>query len=332
MSRALRDFRLLPLVLLATVALLVLKSFGLLFDGGYLLGSSAGQGNAKSARTLSPDGGDIVGSIPALATQVERTVVEEPLVTAPVVSGGRLNATPARHQSWAQEMFNFPDITGSVGAQKDATPAKGAAPAPKATPAAKGAASDKETAPKDGAAAPPVELDKPLGMPNTRPVSPSERALLERLQERRKSLEARARELDMRETLLKATEKQLETRVKELKQATGRSPRATQGAKQDDKQGDKQDEESAERLKGLVSMYENMKAKDAARIFDRLDLRILAELAGQINPRRMADILANMSSEAAERLTVEFANRGNMLRSPAPADLPKIEGRPNPGP
>jgi flagellar motility protein MotE (MotC chaperone) len=173
-------------------------------------------------------------------------------------------------------------------------------------------------------------------MPNTRPVSPSERAILERLQERRKSLEARARELDMRETLLKATEKQLETRAKELKQATGRSPRGPQAAKQynkqGDTQGDQQDEESAERLKGLVSMYENMKAKDAARIFDRLDLRILAELAGQINPRRMADILANMSSEAAERLTVEFANRGNMLRSPAPADLPKIEGRPNPGP
>jgi len=170
-------------------------------------------------------------------------------------------------------------------------------------------------------------------MPNTRPVSPSERAILERLQERRKSLEARARELDMRETLLKATEKQLESRVKDLKQA-GR-PRGTQAAKQDNKQGDnqgdKQDEEIAERLKGLVSMYENMKAKDAARIFDRLDLRILAELAGQINPRRMADILANMSPEAAERLTVEFANRGNILRSPAPADLPKIEGRPNPG-
>jgi flagellar motility protein MotE (MotC chaperone) len=331
MTRVLRDFRLLPLVLFATIALLVLKSFGLMFDGGYLLGSSVGQDNPRSARTLSPDGGDIVGSIPAPATQAERTVVEQPVVTAPVVSGGRLNATPARHQSWAQEMFNFPDITGSVGAQKDATPAKGAAPAPKGAPAA-----SKDPAPKDGAAAPPAEPEKPLGMPNTRPVSPSERALLERLQERRKSLEARARELDMRETLLKATEKQLETRVKELKQATGRSPRATQGAKQDnkqdDKQGDKQDEESAERLKGLVSMYENMKAKDAARIFDRLDLRILAELAGQINPRRMADILANMSSEAAERLTVEFANRGNMLRSPAPADLPKIEGRPNPGP
>ena len=71
-------------------------------------------------------------------------------------------------------------------------------------------------------------------------------------------------------------------------------------------------------------MYENMKAKDAARIFDRLDMRILLEVATQINPRRMSDILAQMSPEAAERLTVELAaaprtsRRPNCPRSTAP--------------
>jgi flagellar motility protein MotE (MotC chaperone) len=77
-------------------------------------------------------------------------------------------------------------------------------------------------------------------------------------------------------------------------------------------------------------MYENMKAKDAARIFDRLDLKILVDVTNQINPRRMADILAAMSSEAAEKLTVELATRATLgERPPAPAaELPKIEGRP----
>ena len=56
-------------------------------------------------------------------------------------------------------------------------------------------------------------------------------------------------------------------------------------------------------------MYENMKAKDAAKIFDRLEIKILVEVATQINPRRMSDILAQMSPEAAERLTVELAAR-----------------------
>ena len=77
-------------------------------------------------------------------------------------------------------------------------------------------------------------------------------------------------------------------------------------------------------------MYENMKAKDAARIFDRLEMRILVEVASQINPRRMADILGQMSPEAAERLTVELANRANAGgdRGTDAGNLPKIEGIP----
>ena len=43
----------------------------------------------------------------------------------------------------------------------------------------------------------------------------------------------------------------------------------------------------------------------------------------------MSDILAQMSPEAAERLTVEFARRAGDQKNPQGADqLPKIEGRP----
>jgi hypothetical protein len=45
----------------------------------------------------------------------------------------------------------------------------------------------------------------------------------------------------------------------------------------------------------------------------------------------MSDILGLMQPEAAERLTVELANRsGAVEKAPAaaPAELPKIEGRP----
>jgi len=43
-------------------------------------------------------------------------------------------------------------------------------------------------------------------------ISPSERALLERLQARRQELEARAREIDIRENLLKSAESALRAR------------------------------------------------------------------------------------------------------------------------
>jgi flagellar motility protein MotE (MotC chaperone) len=149
-------------------------------------------------------------------------------------------------------------------------------------------------------------------------ISPAERAILERLGERRQELDARARELDIRENLLKSAEKRLDGRVNELKtleqQAGGSSA--------------KKEAEDAARLKGLVTMYENMKPKDAAKIFDRLEMPVLIAVVSQIKPRVMADILAQMQPEAAERLTTELASRAvGLTPAAAPAELPKIEGQ-----
>ncbi len=73
-------------------------------------------------------------------------------------------------------------------------------------------------------------------------------------------------------------------------------------------------------------MYENMKPKDAAKVFDRLEMPVLFEIASQIAPRKMSDILGLMSTEAAERLTTEMARRAGSDKA-AVADLPKIEGK-----
>jgi flagellar motility protein MotE (MotC chaperone) len=150
--------------------------------------------------------------------------------------------------------------------------------------------------------------------PDNASLSAGEKAVLQRLQERRQELEARARELEMREGLLKAAEDRLETRLQELKATEARIAAATAEKDQTDK----------DRLKGLVVMYEAMKAKDAARIFDRLDVKLAVEVATLMNPRKFSEVLAQMSGEAAERLTVELANHDT--KAPATA-LPKIEGK-----
>jgi flagellar motility protein MotE (MotC chaperone) len=49
----------------------------------------------------------------------------------------------------------------------------------------------------------------------------------------------------------------------------------------------------------------------------------------EINPRRMSDIMAQMTPETAQRLTAELASRPGGKDAPAPADLPKIQGRPS---
>lgn len=204
-------------------------------------------------------------------------------------------------KSWAQENLNFPtgredpDITGSThGTPKEAP-----------NPAAP------ETKPEGTVVK--VEEAQPQ-------VSASERAILERLQARRQEIEARQREIDIRESLLKSAEKRIENKVEEMKAVETRIS-ATQA---------EQKAAEAQRMKGLVTMYEGMKPKDAARVFDRLEMGVLIEIASAIAPRKMSDILGLMSPEAAERLTVEMARRANGGgdQSASAGDLPKIEGKP----
>ena len=54
------------------------------------------------------------------------------------------------------------------------------------------------------------------------------------------------------------------------------------------------------------------------------------EVVNAMNPRRMSDILGQMTPEVVERLTMEIANRsGAVDKAAAPTELPKIEGRPS---
>jgi flagellar motility protein MotE (MotC chaperone) len=221
-------------------------------------------------------------------------------------------------QSWAQETFNFPggnkteaavDITGSVDEKKEE---KSREDRPKEEKlkedAAKPAVAPPEVAKPEGAAVMPAQ---------GAPVSPSERAILERLQSRRQELEARAREIDIRESLLKAAEKRIESKVQEMKAVESRIAAV----------GEQKTEADAAHFKGIITMYENMKPKDAAKVFDRLEMPVLFEIASQIAPRKMSDILGLMSTEAAERLTTEMARRAGPDKSASAADLPKIEGK-----
>jgi flagellar motility protein MotE (MotC chaperone) len=148
-------------------------------------------------------------------------------------------------------------------------------------------------------------------------ISASERAILERLQARRQELDTRAREIDIRESLLKAAEKRIESKVEEAKASEAKISAAS---------GQKAEADAA-RFKGIVTMYENMKPKDAAKVFDRLEMAVLYEIASQIAPRKMSDIMGQMQPEAAERLTVELARRAGTDKSASIADLPKIEGK-----
>jgi flagellar motility protein MotE (MotC chaperone) len=172
-------------------------------------------------------------------------------------------------------------------------------------------AEEKGTEPPTAEAAPPE---------GTRPsASTSERALLERLGERRDELQHRASEIDMRERLLEDAERKLESRINELKAMEEKAEAAAT------KRGDTE----AGALRNLVTMYESMKPKDAAKIFDRLSHDVLVPVVLQMKPPKMAEVLAVMMPETAEKLTVALAMRAKGLsgetRNAAPSALPATE-------
>ncbi len=294
MTSWLRDVRLMPIVLIAVGCLFVLKTLGLFLEGGYTLGQRLG-----SQQSL------VVTTVP-LAPTAQMRSPSVPLPVAEAAGGKKL--------SWMQEMFNYPsgDITGSIQTTKPAEKAAMEKAEAAAEPKPKPAEPDSKAV--DGK---PVPVDAKPGP------SAGERALLERLQARRQELDAKARELDMRENMVKAAETKAETA-----NAGEKGNDAKNGSSAQRK--DNRDDTENARFKSLITMYEAMKPKDAAKIFDRLDMRVLLDVASQMKPQIMAAILAQMSPENAERLTVELAAKG-ADRTLNPSSLPKIEGRPSGG-
>lgn len=121
--------------------------------------------------------------------------------------------------------------------------------------------------------------------------------LLQQLAERRRVLESREQELEIRTGLLSAAEKRIDKKVEELKvlRETIAGLIQTFDAQQDAK------------ILSLVKIYESMKPKDAARIFEKMELDTLLEVAERMKERKLAPIMAKMDPEKARDMTVELA-------------------------
>lgn len=152
--------------------------------------------------------------------------------------------------------------------------------------------------------------------------SAEERALLEKLRNRRDEIDTKDRDLEMRDNLLRMSERKLDERIGELRTL-------------ENQLGQNQSKNDAKtRYKPLVVMYESMKPKEAARVFDRLDTRILMDLVAHMNPRKVSEILAVMEPSAAEKLTIALARQAQLgdaqLAETAQAPSTELERLPTP--
>jgi len=133
----------------------------------------------------------------------------------------------------------------------------------------------------------------------------SEIELLQQLAERRETLDNREREIEQREGLLQAAEVRINEKVIELQalQATIEQLIKTYDDQQEAKIG------------SLVKIYENMKPKDAARIFEELDMDTLLLVAERMKERKLAPLMAQMNPEKAKEMTVELAKLRQLPRN-----------------
>lgn len=126
------------------------------------------------------------------------------------------------------------------------------------------------------------------------------------LSERRAELDRRSRELATREALLQAADRELEQKLREL----------TSLRTEIEGMMKKLSDEEEARITSLVKIYEGMRAKDAARIFNTLDIDVLLEVITRMSERRSSPIIAEMNPERARTVTILMADHRTLPNLP----------------
>jgi flagellar motility protein MotE (MotC chaperone) len=176
------------------------------------------------------------------------------------------------------------------GAAPGVAPARAADPPP-AAPAPAPVSAARPSAPAPA----PAPQALPLAAPD--PAVAAERALLEQLRVRRAEIEAREQAVVAQEVVLAATERRLARRVEELAALQQRLEALDRARAEREEAG----------WRGLVRTYEAMRPRDAAAIFNDLDMPVLVEILDRMGERRAAPVIGAMRAEQARAVTAELA-------------------------
>jgi flagellar motility protein MotE (MotC chaperone) len=142
----------------------------------------------------------------------------------------------------------------------------------------------------------------------------------QQLSERDRAAAARARQLDLREQAAKAAEKRMAGAAPAAAPATPATP--TPPPEPEPSEG--------ERLEDLAKIYQAMKPKSAAPIFEQLTLEVQVKVASRMRDRSAAAIMAAMTPKAAAMLSMAIAKRRTSYEvlTPGGSPLPSPAARP----
>ncbi|WP_172123577.1 MULTISPECIES: hypothetical protein [unclassified Devosia] len=338
-----KSIRLLPVLVVAISSLLVLKTAGLVFNGSYVLGpmpalaagGGSSGGHGAPAETSGAGEAGAMLSEPTMSDASPTMADPAPVLGSSGAAGGHgapsapaaEHGAPAEHAAEAEHGATVAAETSCAEAVTTAThgesePAETAGDGHgTANPLAESLLS---TECDTGGDAVPMQFDAqgnkvPLTGPDG--ASAAQAALLERLSGRRGELDAYAEELAMRQALVDAAEKRLEERQGTLQAMEAQITALV----------DQREKLETGQFAGIVAMYEAMKPKDAAKIFNTLEMEVLLRVAKIMSPRKMAPILAAMEPARAQELTVRMADLADQPAGQMTANdlsqLPQIVGQ-----
>lgn len=135
--------------------------------------------------------------------------------------------------------------------------------------------------------------------PLIHPPTPTEQRLLVDLSRRRALLDDKEGELEMRARLLERAAAEIAQQIETLAQLK----QTIEGL------FDQHDASEEAEITRLVKIYEAMKPKAAAEIFDRLEIGVLLDLTTRMSETKASAIMARMIPARAEALTRELARR-----------------------
>lgn len=152
--------------------------------------------------------------------------------------------------------------------------------------------------------------------------------ILQSLAKRRQELDDWAKQVQLKENMLIAIEGRIDEKTSNLEKMK----------KEVEDLLAKYNEQEDTKIRSLVKIYESMKPKDSARIFEELDMPVLLTVVDRMSERKVGAILAYMSPTKAKDVTIQLAEQRKLQRnrvgstqpasaSPATPAAPPAQGR-----
>lgn len=124
-------------------------------------------------------------------------------------------------------------------------------------------------------------------------LGPEQLEVLRSIENLKKKLEEREKELDKRASELSSLEKLVDQKMATLEKLKVEFEAQVKA----------EEERQNKRIKHLVALYSNMKPKAAAEVMEKMDLDLAVEIFRQMRGREAGKILANVSPEKASKIS-----------------------------